>query len=139
LKAFKKCVIAVVAGGVGGVFILGLGGRIAMALIALHYGTDVNLSFRGVFEVLSIAFVIGIAGGLLLLPLRLLFPTRRLVRSTIMGALLFSGSLFISWATGRLSFDSHAVLPTALTAVAIIYGLYGLTTDALLTRFEGSR
>lgn len=139
MKLFNKCLLAVLAGAVAGVLILGLGGRIAMALIAIGSGTDLNLSLRGIFEVLPVGILIGTVGGLLLVPVRIVFPTHRLTRGIIIGALLFSGSLLISWSAGGLKLDFHSVLPLTLAVVAIIFMLYGVAIDALLTRFERFR
>jgi len=131
--------IPILAGAVAGVLILGLGGRIGMALIAIGSGTDLNLSLRGILEVLFVGILIGTVGGLLLVPVRIVFPTNRLTRGIIIGVLLLSGSLLMSWFTGGLKLDLHSVLPLTLVVVSIIFIFYGVVIDALLTRFERIR
>jgi len=139
MKAFQKLLPAALAGAIGGMFILGLGGRAVMAVIAIGINADVNLSFRGIFEVLLVGFLVGAPGGLLLIPARNIFPTSRLSRGIAIGTLLFLVSLLISWVTGGLKFETYSVLPVTLTAVAFIFLLYGVVIDMLLTRFEAKK
>ena len=136
LNLLKKCLLAVFVGIFGGVFILGVGGRIATALIAIAAGTNLNLSLRGLLEVLFVGSLIGAVGGFLLVPVRIILPTHRLTRGIIIGVLLASGCLVIAWSRGDLNLDFHSVLPFTLAAVVIIFVLYGVAIDVLFTRFE---
>lgn len=125
---------AMLAGGIAGTLILGVVGRLVMAGVALVAGRDLNLSFRGLIEVIIIGAVWGGLGGLVLVVIRsLVAPTRR-AHTLTLAAVLFGASFLAFCVRGRILLDP--VLLLTLAAAVALFILYSLTTDALLTCFE---
>jgi hypothetical protein len=78
------------AGTVLGTLILGVGGRLAMRVIAVLDGTPVGFSVGGSMTVVFLGAVAGAAGGLVLWVTRRVFPRAPLARGVVFwGALTF--------------------------------------------------
>lgn len=119
-----------------GALILGLAGRAAMAAVAWATGYPVNLSPRGLVEVTVVGALMGTAGGFVLVAFRRLPRLARIRRGVFVGGTLFAGSLLVSSVSGKTSFGASASFVT-LFVVAVIFVVFGVAADLLLTRFRG--
>ena len=70
---YREMPSALVAGAVTGALILGIAGRGATAVVSLLSGSPLNLSLRGVSEVVIVGTLVGAIGGVLLLVLKSVF------------------------------------------------------------------
>jgi hypothetical protein len=130
---------AVLAGAVAGAVVLGAIGRIAVAGVALIIEGPVNISARGVLEVVVVGVLVGAIGGILLLPVRSLVRGGRVIRGLVLGAVLFIASFLLSLLRGWTSLSfSRNPLPLTLVTVAAVYVIFAITADALLSWFERS-
>ena len=134
---FRKGRVAILLGAGVGALVLGLGGRAAMVGLALITGREVNLSPRGLLEVLLLGTIVGGVGGLLLLSVSRVPRLGRVGRGMLLGTVLFLASGLLSWFRRGMEFDLGE-LPFTLAAVAVVFLIYGVTLDGLFTRFEGS-
>jgi hypothetical protein len=132
-----SAVSALAAGAIAGALVLGLIGRMATAAVALVTGHPPNLSLNGLLEVAVAGALLGILGGLLLLAFRRGRQTG-VVRGVLVGVTLFLASVLASWLAGRVEFGVPAS-GLMFSVVALVYAGWGLSADALLTRFERKR
>lgn len=70
MTRWRSDVRTVLAGGVTGFAILGVGGRVAMAALPLFTGARPRVSWGGSLEVVLLGFIYGVCGGVLLALLR---------------------------------------------------------------------
>jgi peptidoglycan/LPS O-acetylase OafA/YrhL len=126
---------ALLAGAVAGALILGLAGRLAMAAVALATGHPTNLSLRGLVMVTLVGAVVGALGGVLVLVLRRTYRGSGPARGLAAGAVMFLGSMLVAVVTGKLPGVSPIQILT-LAVVAATFLVYGVSADALLSRFE---
>ena len=147
----RTCAIGVSAGAIAGILIGGLGGRLAMRILAATSGDDVQGAITDAEERVgditvggTLGFVIfvgifgGIVGGVVFVALRRWLPQRAWMAGLAIGLLL----LFFA----RLdpldpeSIDLEILTPDLL-AVALfltLFPLYGMTMASLVSRFERS-
>ena len=147
----RTCAIGVSAGAIAGILIGGLGGRLAMRILAATSGDDVQGAITDAEERVgditvggTVGFVIfvgifgGIVGGVVFVALRRWLPQRAWMAGLAIGLLL----LFFA----RLdpldpeSIDLEILTPDLL-AVALfltLFPLYGMTMASLVSRFERS-
>ena len=133
----NSAALAFLAGSVSGVIVLGIIGRMAMAVEAVVTGSPANLSFRGALEVVVFGGLAGAVGGLLLLAARKLFPTHQLIQSTVVALTLLVALLAIAWYGGRMYFNFHTALPITLSVTTIVLVVYAHATNVLFRRMEG--
>jgi len=136
MQTRKLLPAALLAGALAGALVLGLVGRAATAGLAYAIGQDTNLSLRGLIEVLMVGLLVGGVGGLLLLPVRRLFPASRTTRNLALGILLFAGSSLAVFLRGRPGFAVGGLTLVTAAVVAAVYVLYAFTADALLGRLQ---
>ena len=136
MSHYRETPPALVAGAVTGALVLGIAGRGATAGIALVTGNAVNLSLKGVLELVIVGTVVGAIGGVLLLVLRSVRGGARLARGAIVGVVLFACSILVSWVNGKIAFSVTPTQLFTLIVVVIMFMVYGVCADALLTRFE---
>jgi hypothetical protein len=139
MKYYNGALLALLAGAISGAIILGLAGRVATAGVALITGNSLNLSLRGVLEVVIVGTFVGAIGGVLLLALRNVYPGNRFVLGIIVGIILFVCSIFFVSVSGRVAFDGSFIQFFTLGVVAAVFVIYGIWTAALLIRFNHYR
>ena len=136
MSYYREIPSALIAGAVTGALVLGIAGRGATAGIALVTGNALNLSLRGVLEVLIVGTLVGAIGGVLLLVLKSVCGAARLARGAIVGVVLFSCSALVSWVNGKIAFSVAPTQLFTLIVMVIMFIVYGVCADALLARFE---
>ncbi len=124
------------AGGVTGLVVLGVGGRLAMAALPLATGSHPRFSWGGSIEVVLLGTIYGGFGGGALALLR-----RTRVMAVPGAAAGFGLLMFgIAWATstvGRATAPTAPVsVPVVLALGAVIFVVYGLLADALARRWN---
>ncbi|MDH3785894.1 MAG: hypothetical protein OEV00_11275, partial [Acidobacteriota bacterium] len=102
MKQANTYLEAVFVGGIAGIVVLGLVGRIATAVVAQAMGQPTNFTLSGLLEVTVVGAVVGALGGALFLFLRerLTFPG--LMPAIVVGAVVFAASIFVPWLSGRM-------------------------------------
>ena len=136
MKYYREVLLPLLAGAISGALVLGIAGRAAMAGVALINGNSLNLSLRGVLEVVIVGTLVGAVGGGLLLTLRSVCRSYGLASGIIVGIILFVGSTFFVVVSGRITFDMSFIQFLTLSVVFIIFMIYGVCSSALLTRFK---
>jgi hypothetical protein len=121
------------AGTATGVVVLGLGGRLATALVAIAAGRPSNLSARGLLEVVVVGALFGVVGGHLAWALRRALPGAGKVRGVLAGGGLFAIALLWSWLNGHLAPSGDGVWWT-LAVVGAVFLIYGLVLELWLER-----
>jgi hypothetical protein len=132
---YRDARLALLAGGVTGVLVLGIAGGAAMAAVAFITGNPLNLSLMGLLEVAVVGMLVGAVGGILLVVVRRIRRAAGLTRGALVGATLFVCTLLVSWVSGRIDFGVPTSLLTFFVG-AIVFVVYGVGADALLTRFN---
>jgi len=132
----RTSVSAVLAGAIAGVVVLGVIGRVVMAGVALVTGSPLNISMRGLLEVLFVGVLVGAIGGFLLLPVRSVVRGGQMARGAVLGALLFLGSFLFSLLWRMCLSSSQTVLPLTLVVVGVLFVIYGIAVEVLMTRLE---
>lgn len=135
MRPASETLTALWAGALLGGLVLGLVGRLATASIALLASREPNLSTMGVAESVGLGLLVGLLGGILLLPVRGLLPDRPVVRGVAVGAALFLGSLLF---LDRQAVVEHVWLRAiTLSTVFAIYAAFGVTLDRIVSRTAG--
>ena len=98
MKRWRLYVAAIVAGTVAGAVVLGVGGRLAMAALAIAGGDGPRFSWGGSLEVLLVGTFYGAIGGVLLAASQRIWPRVGRWRGAGLGAAL----LGIAWATSTV-------------------------------------
>ena len=137
MKYYREALLPLLAGAISGALVLGIAGRAAMAGVALINGNSLNLSLRGVLEVVIVGTLVGAVGGGLLLTLRGVCRSYGLASGVIVGIILFVGSTFlVVVVSGRITFDMSFIQFLTLSVVFTIFMIYGVCASALLRRFR---
>jgi len=139
MSYYREMPSALIAGAVAGALVLGIAGRGATAGVALVTGNALNLSLRGVLEVVIAGALVGAIGGVLLLVLKSVCSGARLARGAIVGVVLFACSVLVSWVSGKIALSVDSTQLLTLIVVAIMFIVYGVCADALLARFQRRR
>ncbi len=129
----NAALLACAAGAATGAVVLGVGGYLAMAGVALVSSGQANLSATGALESAGLGALLGLAGGLLL---HALAARPRGQRGVLVGLVLFVAAVAIGWLSGRIDFARPVILLT-LAVAALVYVAFGVCTAALLARFRG--
>lgn len=132
----RGILLAVVAGAVSGIMILGLVGRLATALIALAVGVEMNLSGRGIFEVMTLGMVVGVVGGVVLFAMRRVARSPRVAHGVTLGIVLFVGSLVFESLGGGVTATTWSTYPLTIVVVGVVFIAYGVEMEKLLAWFE---
>lgn len=147
----RTCAIGVSAGAIAGVLVGGLGGRLAMRILAATSGDSVQGALTDAEErvgditlsgtlglVIFIGIFGGIAGGLLFMALRRWLPNRAWMAGLAIGMLL----LFIARADplDPKSVDLEILSPELLAVALflVLFPLYGMVLASLVARFDRS-
>jgi hypothetical protein len=137
MPTLRSAGLALVAGAVSGIVVLGIMGRVAMVVVARGLGVPANFSFRGLVEVSVLGGLVGAVGGLLLLLARRMLPGRRSIQSLLVAGALFLGTLAVAVIGGRTTFGTDTMQPLTLAVVAIVFLGYGGAARVLLGWLEG--
>jgi len=125
---------APLAGAAVGTLILGVGGRLAMAGIMLLRAEQPRFSLGGSLDVVLMGALYGLLGGVLLLPLRRVVPSRKLRRGVTLGLIL----LLVGWLTSSVGRDMSLALgpmiPSAIGIASVMFVVYGVVLDRLVAR-----
>jgi len=126
---------ALLSGVISGVLVLGIIGRLAIASVAIGRGSSMNLSLRGVLEVIILGVIMGAIGGILLFIIKKMLWVNGLVSGIMIGLILFVFSVVFALLSGRIvlgmSLDQWVTMLIALTMFAI----YGIFAAGLLNKF----
>lgn len=139
MSYYREMPSALIAGAVAGALVLGIAGRGATAGVALVTGNALNLSLRGVLEVVIAGALVGAIGGVLLLVLKSVCGGARQARGAIVGVVLFACSVLVSWVSGKIALSVDSTQLLTLIVVAIMFIVYGVCADALMARFQRRR
>ena len=136
MKYYREILLALLAGAVSGALVLGIVGRAATAGVALVIGDSLNLSLKGVLEVVIIGMFVGAVGGILLLMLKNVFRGDGLTLGVIVGLIMFVCSTIFVIISGRVTFDMSFIQFFVFGVSIFIFVIYGILSSALLTRFN---
>jgi len=136
MRYYREVPLALFIGAVTGALVLGIIGRAATAGVGLITGNALNLSLKGGLEAVIVGTLVGAVGGFLLLLLRSVQGGSELARGITVGAILFVCSYLVAWISGKITFSLSSIKLFTIGVVAIMFIVYGVFADALLTRFE---
>lgn len=122
MKPYRELIFALLAGAVSGTLLV--------------TGYSLNLSVRGVLEVMIAGAFVGTIGGFLLLTFRTVWPGNKLALGTIVGLLLYVCSTLLMLVGGMFAFDRSSIQLVTLGVVAAVFVVYGVWAAALLIRFN---
>jgi hypothetical protein len=135
MSRFRVALLAVAAGGLAGVLVLGVGGRLLMAVLVLLAGGHPSFSPGGSLKVISVGTGYGAVGGLLLLLVSWRTGRQRLA-GALLGLLLFA----VAWLTSPVGRAAAAGrLPRVLGLAVPAFMIWGLVAAALLARWQLQR
>jgi len=132
----EKWLLPCLLGAVAGVLILGLGGRAAMAGLAMAIGASLNLSLRGVVEALVLSALLGTIAGYVWVASEKALQAAGVIRGILLGIFLFVCSLIATLpAIGRWQGAAATTAATLITA-GVVCILFGIILDRLLTAYR---
>jgi len=135
MKSIFRIGLALLAGAIVGVIVLGIFGRLTFSVLAVVAGQPLNFSVMGVFEVLIISAIIGALGGGLFLLLINRHWFTRVVSGLISGLILFIFSVAVFTVIGVLYWGTPIVLFTVFLS-GLLFVIYGMGID-LVTNWFG--
>jgi hypothetical protein len=125
--------LALAAGALAGALVLGVGGRLFMAIVVLLGGGQPSFSPGGSFEVLLVGTGYGAGGGLLLPLLVRTVGARRRLAAAMLGVLLFA----VAWMTSSVGRGAAAGrLPLIVLLSLPVFVLWGILATALYARWQ---
>jgi len=127
------------SGAVSGALILGITGRMVIAIFSLITGNALNLSLRGILQSIFLGSIIGSIGGILLFIVINLFRINGFNSAILTGFILFIVSLFLAVVNGKFVLDISYTQFFTLIIVVMMFLLYGVFAVVLLHRFTGNR
>lgn len=134
----KRLLIGACAGLVSGTIILGIGGRLAMRLIAIVGGLPGGFSWGGSLEVVALGLLIGLLSGAIFGMIDKLGFQKKAYSGLLYGTLVF-GSIIILPIEGK---GAAAGFPQLLLIIYLIFGilflLYGWALAILFDRWNPS-
>ena len=136
MKYYREILLALLAGAVSGALVLGIVGRAATAGVALVIGNSLNLSLKGILEVVIVGMFVGAVGGVLLLMLKNVFRGNGLALGIIVGLIMFVCSTIFVIISGRVTFDMSFIQFFVFGVLTFIFVIYGILLSALFTRFN---
>ncbi len=133
MSPVRSIAIALATGGIAGLVVLGLGGRLAMAALVVARDARPAVTLGGSLEVLAVGTGYGAVGGLLALGARRMLGPRT---GRWQGVGLGLALLVAAWMTssaGRGAAAGLAAQRTLAVGLAVLcFGGFGLLLDALL-------
>ena len=136
MKYYREILLALLAGAVSGALVLGIVGRAATAGVALVIGNSLNLSLKGILEVVIVGMFVGAVGGVLLLMLKNVFRGNGLALGIIVGLIMFVCSTIFVIISGRVTFDMSFIQFFVFGVLTFIFVIYGILSSALFTWFN---
>jgi hypothetical protein len=133
IPRLRTAPLALAAGALAGALVLGVGGRLLMAIVALLAGGQPSFSLGGSLEVLVVGTGYGVVGGLLLPLLPRTAGAGRWPAPALLGVLLFA----VAWLTssvGRGAATGRLPLIVLLALPAFV--LWGFLATALYARWQ---
>jgi hypothetical protein len=119
------------AGMAAGALVLGVGGRLAMAGLAIATRQRPRFSLGGSLEVVMLGTLLGVLGGLLLIPMRARWATHDWLRGALLGAAL-CGMAWLSSPVGRQTAQGAPLGVAVVVALSLVlFILYGVIADRL--------
>jgi hypothetical protein len=138
--SWKNLTSGLLAALVGG-FVLGIGGRIAMVLIALSHGTPERPSLEGSIEVVITGLLIGVPAGLLFLGLRKHLPIPGLWKGAAWGMGVFAVLAIITPPAAESAIKgigSH-IIPITIVLFGLLFSAYGIVVEAVMQKCESGK
>ncbi|MEX2108976.1 MAG: hypothetical protein WD802_00035 [Gemmatimonadaceae bacterium] len=131
VNRWRSDLAAVLAATVAGIVVLGVGGRLTMAGLAMANRNGPGFSWGGSLEVVLLGTFYGAIGGVLLAVLRRVWPQAGWWRGIGLGGML----LGLAWASSTVGRQTAAAAPAGvLTIVGIslgVFAVYGVVADIL--------
>lgn len=125
------------AGGVAGLLILGIGGRLVMSLIAWRAAIPVGYSVGGTLEVIITGVLFGLGGGLIYGTLAAVWRLDRRSIGAVFGLLYFAGlALYPPPAARSAASGVPQQRPLVLFAFGALFVAYGVSVAAMMRRAD---
>jgi hypothetical protein len=138
MRYYRQVPLALLTGAVMGALVLGITGRMATAVITLITGHEPNLSLSGGLEAVIVGTLIGAVGGILMLAVSRFHGGSKLARGATVGGMLAICSRLGASIFGKITLGVSSIRPVMLGIVAVMYAVYGIGADALLTWLEAA-
>jgi hypothetical protein len=139
LNRWRSDLAAVLAGAVAGAAALGIGGRLAMAALAIANRKRPEFSWGGSLDVVILGTFYGAVGGVLLAVLRRVWPQGKRWRGIGLGGIL----LGVAWASSTVGRQTATAAPVSvLTVLAIslvVFVVYGVVADTMADLWQPER
>lgn len=131
----KKIIIVMLAGLAVGAVILGIGGRIAMRMVALAAGEKLRFSVGGTAEIILAGAGGGTLGGLLFLIVQRFVPQAGSRRGMKLGAALLAIAVVpLLLSLGGLVAPLQMIVATIVLFPALFL-VYGIAVEAIVVRW----
>ncbi len=124
--AARRFVIALLAGAGGGLVFLGVGGRIAMRVIAILAAQAPGFSVGGTLDVVLLGGLWGAPGGPIALVLERFVTRPRLLRGVVLGGIGFAASMLTVGRELDGPVRGPGVWPIAVALCAALFLAYGI-------------
>ena len=137
---WKTLTSELLAAFVGG-FVLGIGGRLVMALIALSQGTIERPSLEGSIEVVITGLLIGVPAGLLFIGLRKYLPIAGLWKGAAWGVGVFVVLAIITPPAAQSAIEgvgSH-IIPITIGLFGLLFVIYGIVIEAVMQKWSSRK
>jgi hypothetical protein len=133
IPRFQAALLALAAGAVAGALVLGVGGRLLMAIVVLLAGGQPRFSTGGSFEVLVLGTGYGAGGGLLIPLLPRTVGARQRQAAALLGVLLFA----VAWLTSSVGRGAAAGRRPLIVLLALpAFVLWGILATTLYARWH---
>ena len=132
----RNVIAALVAGILAGALLLGIGGRLAMLVLALSIGLQPEFSWGGSFDVVVLGTIYGAAGGAILAVLRDLWPRSGQWAGAISGLILVGAAWAMSAVGRQAAAANPAGVPLIFIVSAVLFLAYGFAANALVTAWH---
>ncbi len=127
--------VGLVAGLAGGM-VLGVGGRLAMRLVAVGADLDPGFSWGGTGEVLATGLFIGVPAALVFVALRRFIPGPGVWRGAAFGVLLFLALVVVPPPAARSAASSVGRPLLTVSLFGPLFLLYGMVVERLRRRLS---
>lgn len=132
---WKNIAIVLLIGTAAGIVVLGIGGRIAMRIIALATDQVPEFDLVGSLEVLAAGAWRGALGGLFYLALTRFLPAKGLWKGLALGPLLFLFSAVTLRPGLRGLPVALGVVPLTIALFGSVFIVYGIAVDFAVARW----
>jgi hypothetical protein len=130
----KIVFIGLASGLLTGVVILGVGGRIAMRVVALLARAEPGFSFGGTLEVLSFASLVGLASGPVFATMGKRSPGSELLKGAVFGALVFFVVVLLPGEAKNAAFAFPELFPVTIAMFAALFIAFGIALAKVCER-----